>query len=85
MRPAKQAEAAAAAKAGRDQKAAEAAAAAQPPRTEKVAGRGQWSEGGYLTAIAGARRHVLNTVERPGLDSSRAALSSHRRPASQGS
>jgi hypothetical protein len=58
----KEAEAAVAAKAAADQKAAEAAAAAQPPE-RTVAGRGQMEQGGYLTAIAGARRHVLNTVD----------------------
>jgi hypothetical protein len=55
------------AKAEADQKAKEAAAAAasQPPaeapRTE--AGRAPIGEGGYLVAIAGARRHVLNRVD----------------------
>jgi hypothetical protein len=55
------------AKAEADRKAeeAQAAAANQPPvenpRTE--AGRGNIGEGGYFTAIAGARRHVLNRVE----------------------
>jgi len=56
------------AKAEADRKAQEsqaAAAANQPPaekpRTE--AGRAPIGEGGYLTAVAGARRHVLNTVE----------------------
>ena len=55
------------AKAEADRKAqeAQAAAANQPPaekpRTE--AGRGNIGEGGYLTAIAGARRHVLNRVD----------------------
>jgi hypothetical protein len=50
-----------------DRKAEEAKAAAanQPPaeasRTE--AGRGSIGEGGYFTAIAGARRHVLNRVD----------------------
>lgn len=47
------------------QEAQAAVAASQPPaekpRTE--AGRTQIGEGGYLTAIAGARRHVLNRVE----------------------
>lgn len=45
--------------------AQEPAAASEPPaekpRTE--AGRAPIGEGGYLTAIAGARRHVLNRVE----------------------
>lgn len=36
-------------------------APAEQPRTE--AGRGNIGEGGYFTAIAGARRHVLNKVE----------------------
>jgi hypothetical protein len=58
----KEAEAAAAANAAADQQAAEAAAAAQPPE-RKVAGRAQMEQGGYLTAIAGARRHVLNKVD----------------------
>jgi hypothetical protein len=41
--------------------AAQQAAAQQQPRTE--AGRGSIGEGGYLVAIAGARRHVLNKVD----------------------
>ncbi len=42
-----------------------AAAAAQPPeeRPRKEAKRDPIGQGGYLTAIAGARRHVLNQVE----------------------
>jgi hypothetical protein len=56
------------AKAEADRKAqeAQAAAAANQPPAEKPrteAGRGSIGEGGYLTAIAGARRHVLNRVE----------------------
>jgi pyruvate/2-oxoglutarate dehydrogenase complex dihydrolipoamide acyltransferase (E2) component len=57
-----------AARAEAERRAAEAqaaAAASQPPaekpRTE--AGRAPIGEGGYLVAIAGARRHVLNRVE----------------------
>jgi hypothetical protein len=56
------------AKAEAEQKAQEAEAAtaasqppAEKPRTE--AGRAPIGEGGYLVAIAGARRHVLNRVE----------------------
>jgi hypothetical protein len=57
------------AKAEADKQAAEAQAAtaaanqppAEKPRTE--AGRASLGEGGYLVAIAGARRHVLNTVD----------------------
>lgn len=48
-----------------DEQAQTAATASQPPaekpRTE--AGRAPIGEGGYLVAIAGARRHVLNRVE----------------------
>ncbi|HEY3393958.1 MAG TPA: hypothetical protein VGK58_14695 [Lacipirellulaceae bacterium] len=42
-----------------------AAAAARPPaeRPRKEAGRAPVGEGGYLTAIVGARRHILNQVE----------------------
>ena len=42
-----------------------AAAAAKPPaqRPRKEAGRAPVGEGGYLTAIVGARRHILNQVE----------------------
>ena len=42
-----------------------AAAAALPPaeRPRKVAGRAPVGEGGYLTAIVGARRHILNQVD----------------------
>jgi hypothetical protein len=42
-----------------------AAAAALPPaeRPRKEAGRAPVGEGGYLTAIVGARRHILNQVE----------------------
>jgi hypothetical protein len=60
-------EAQAAAKAAADEKAAQDAAAAaqqaasQPQRTE--AGRGDIGEGGYLVAIGGARRHVLNKLD----------------------
>jgi hypothetical protein len=60
-------EAQAAAKAADEKAAQEAAAAAQqaaavqPPRTE--AGRGDIGEGGYLVAIGGARRHVLNKLD----------------------
>jgi hypothetical protein len=45
--------------------AAAAAAANQPPaeKTRTEAGRAPIGEGGYLVAIAGARRHVLNRVE----------------------
>jgi hypothetical protein len=43
------------------QSAAAQQAAVEKPRTE--AGRGSIGEGGYLVAIAGARRHVLNKVE----------------------
>lgn len=60
----KQEEAAAAAKAAADQQAAQAAAAATPAEPErKVAGREGVGEGGYYTAIVGARRHVLNQAE----------------------
>jgi hypothetical protein len=55
------------AKADAEQKAkeAEAAAAAQTPPepVRKEAGRAPIGEGGYLVAIAGARRHVLNRVD----------------------
>src|SRR5688572_16488476 len=54
------------AKAEADQKAKEAAAAAasQPPaETKTEAQRAPIGEGGYLVAIAGARRHVLNRVD----------------------
>lgn len=34
-----------------------------PPDGRRVAGRERVGEGGYFTAIVGARRHVLNTVE----------------------
>jgi hypothetical protein len=42
-----------------------AAAAATPPaeRPRKVAGRAPVGEGGYLTAIVGARRHALNKID----------------------
>jgi hypothetical protein len=49
-----------------ERKAAEEAAAAaaqQAERPRQEAGRGSIGEGGYLVAIAGARRHVLNQVE----------------------
>jgi hypothetical protein len=44
---------------------AAAAAAAQPPaeRPRKEAGRAPVAQGGYFTAIVGARRHILNQVE----------------------
>ena len=47
-------------------KAQEATPAVQPPAaTERtLAGRQGVGEGGYYTAIVGARRHVLNRVER---------------------
>jgi hypothetical protein len=56
------------AKAEADRKAeeAQAAAAANQPPAEKPrteAGRASIGEGGYLVAIAGARRHVLNRVD----------------------
>ncbi|MCI0334494.1 MAG: hypothetical protein L0228_14855 [Planctomycetes bacterium] len=54
------------AKSEAERKAQEAqAAASQPPaeRPRTEAGRGSIGEGGYFTAIAGARRHVLNKVE----------------------
>lgn len=53
------------AEAERKAKEAEAAAAAaQPAEQPRVeAGRASIGEGGYLTAIAGARRHVLNKVD----------------------
>jgi hypothetical protein len=54
------------AKAEADQKAKDAAAAAAQPPAEPVrreAGRAPIGEGGYLVAIAGARRHVLNRVD----------------------
>jgi hypothetical protein len=42
-----------------------AAAAATPPeeRPRKVAGRPPVKQGGYLTAIVGARRHALNKID----------------------
>ncbi len=56
----KQQEAAAA----EEQKAAADQAAQTPAEPERtVAGRAQMQEGGYLTAIAGARRHVMNRVD----------------------
>jgi hypothetical protein len=57
----KQAQAEAARKAEEERQAAAAAATAERPRKE--AGRGSIGEGGYLVAIAGARRHVLNKVD----------------------
>lgn len=53
------------AKAEAERRAEETAAASQPAAEpeRKVAGRGDIGEGGYLTAIAGARRHVLNKVD----------------------
>jgi hypothetical protein len=56
------------AKAEADRKAKEAQAAAEAslPPAEKPrtgAGRAPIGEGGYLVAIAGARRHVLNTLD----------------------
>jgi hypothetical protein len=61
----KQTEAAAAAKAAADQKAADAQAAQNPPEPEKkVAGRGQVQFGGYYGAIAGARRHIMDKLDR---------------------
>ena len=47
------------------QEAQAAAAANQPPAEQPrtKAGRADIGQGGYLTAIAGARRHVLNRVE----------------------
>jgi hypothetical protein len=55
-----------AAKAETEREAEEAQAAANQPAADKPrteAGRAQIGEGGYLVAIAGARRHVLNSVE----------------------
>jgi hypothetical protein len=52
--------------ADRQAEEAEATAAASQPPAEKPrteAGRAPIGEGGYLVAIAGARRHVLNRVE----------------------
>jgi hypothetical protein len=71
----KQLEAQAAAESQQDQAKAEseskakeaqaAAAATQPPAEQRrtEAGRAPIGEGGYLVAIAGARRHVLNRVD----------------------
>jgi len=51
-------------KAKEEADAAAAVAAAQPVEPLRVeAGRASIGEGGYLTAIAGARRHVLNKVD----------------------
>jgi hypothetical protein len=61
-RDAKQQQADEAAKAEAERQAAEASA--NPPQpARKEAGRGSIGEGGYLVAIAGARRHVLNQVD----------------------
>jgi hypothetical protein len=48
-----------------EEEARAAAAAATPPaeRPRKEAGRAPVGEGGYLTAIVGARRHILNQVD----------------------
>jgi hypothetical protein len=54
------------AEAERKAQEAQAAAVASQPPAEKLrteAGRGQLGEGGYLVAIAGARRHVLNQID----------------------
>ncbi|MCC7474024.1 MAG: hypothetical protein IT425_01405 [Pirellulales bacterium] len=59
---AREEKAAAEAKAAADQQAAQAAQSPAEPE-KKVAGREQMQPGGYLSAIAGARRHVLNQVE----------------------
>ncbi len=56
-----QAKAEAEKKAEEAQKAAAAGGSADGQKRE--AGRGSIGEGGYLVAIAGARRHVLNKVE----------------------
>jgi hypothetical protein len=48
-----------------EQKAVEAQAAQTPTEPEKkAAGRGQVQFGGYYGAIAGARRHIMNKLER---------------------
>jgi hypothetical protein len=57
----KQQEAAAEKKAQDDAAAATTAPAPEPERN--VAGRDRVGEGGYYTAIVGARRHVLNRVD----------------------
>jgi hypothetical protein len=46
-----------------EQQAQESQAAAEAESSRTVAGRPGVGEGGYFTAIVGARRHVLNRVE----------------------
>jgi hypothetical protein len=47
-----------------ERKAQEAQAASQPTeKPRQKAGRADIGEGGYLTAVAGARRHILNESE----------------------
>jgi len=46
-----------------EEEAAAAAVQQAAERSRKEAGRAPIGEGGYLVAIAGARRHVLNQVE----------------------
>jgi hypothetical protein len=61
----KKQEEAAAAKSAAEQQAAAAQAAQNPPEPEKkVAGRGPAQFGGYYGAIAGARRHIMDKLDR---------------------
>lgn len=61
----KKQEDAAAANAAAEQQAAADQAAQTPAEPEKkVAGRGQPQFGGYFGAIAGARRHIMNKLDR---------------------
>ena len=56
----------------------------RPSRSDESRAAKAWHRADITRRIVGARRHVLNKVDEPGLDASRAAFSGDQWPAAQG-